>query len=140
MQITKIANKKINSHKLLEELKHLGVGGCSFVGFLGDSNGIETPIATRSEYGHRSVNGKRTALMADPGELRLTADVDPGVSLDNALAAHDHTLLSTGQILSASIEDDKKLVQAELDSGRDLSPAALKAMASMQLFFKPIKR
>jgi len=139
--LVKIAIKILNVDRLMEELKPLGVGGASFVGFTGERNAagiiLETPFATRSEYGHTTRNGIRTPKMADPGELHFEADSDPGIVLDNVLSAHDETKLSIRQQIDADRNADKILVQGDLDAGRDLSQDTLKALARIMLHYKP---
>ena len=139
MILVKIANKVLNHDRLLQELRPLGVGGISFIGFLGDAGGIQTPIATRSEWGHTTRGGVRTPKFADPGELHLEAPSDPGVALDNALAAHDFRIRSTGQVTAAARETDKVLVQADLDSGNPISADGVKALVRLVLFKNPLK-
>jgi len=139
VRIVKIANKTLNALRLLQELRPLGVGGISFVGFRGDAEGIQTPFATRSEWGHTTRNGVRTPKFADPGELHLEAPSDPGVPLDTALTAHDFRARSTEQQEAADREIDKVSIKAELDSGNPISTDGVKALVRLVLFKNPLK-
>ncbi len=142
MRITKIANKKLNLERLMDELRPLGISGISFVGFKGaDENFIyiETPFLVRTEIGHTTRDGVRTAKFADPGELHLEAPSDPGVALDTALANHDFGVKSVGQAERDDREVDKVLVQADIDSGNPISNDGVKALARLVLFKNPIR-
>jgi len=141
--LTKIVNKTLNLELIMEEIKPLGVTRLSFVGFRSDKSArgftIEVPFATRSEYGHSTRDGVRTPHMADPGELRLDVESDPGKVLDDALAAHDFRTLATGQQIATDREVDKILIQADLDSGNPISDEGVKALVRLVLFKNPLR-
>lgn len=137
MRIVKTAVKSFNPALLSEELAGnsvtAGVSSVAFQGFDRVSDREQAPKATREEYGSRTVNGVRTPLLADPGEIHFEAAADPGAALDTIVAAHVFSGRSSGQTEKDDIETDRATVSAGLRSAPDLTPAELKAMGRVTL-------
>lgn len=137
MRIVKTAVKSFNPGLLSEQLAGnsltAGISSIAYQGFNRVSDREQTPKASREEYGSTVVNGIRTPLLADPGEIHFEAPADPGASLDSIITAHVQTDRSSGQTEKDSIEVDKTTLAAGVRSAPDLTPAELKAMGRITL-------
>jgi hypothetical protein len=131
--LRKTVAKTFNADRLSEELTPLGVISVAYLGFDNDGH-QQVPKASREEYGSSTVRGETTYFLADPGELKIVVDSDPGKALDDILAAHDWTARSAGQTRRDNMIADRTIVQAFLDSGQP-SPSSdeLKAIARIVL-------
>lgn len=137
MRIVKTAVKSFNPGLFSEELAGssvtAGITTIAYQGFDRVSEREQSPKATREEYGSRTVNGVRTPLLADPGEIHFEAPSDPGAALDTAISSHAHTDRSSGQTEKDDIETDRATVAAGLRSAPDLTEDELKAMGRVTL-------
>ena len=126
-KLVKFANKDLNLNKLMEELRPIGVGNASFVGFEpGADKRLQVPKATRETYATRRENGITTTFEADPGELHFDVEVDPGPALDNVLASHDSTVLTARQTEADLRLSDLAELGVVRDGGRNLTNDELK--------------
>ena len=137
MRIVKTAVKSFNPGLFSEELAGssvtAGITTIAYQGFDRLSDREQSPKATREEYGSRTVNGVRTPLLADPGEIHFEAPSDPGAALDTAISSHVHTDRSSGQTEKDDIETDRATVAAGVRSAPDLTADELKAMGRVTL-------
>jgi hypothetical protein len=133
MRIVKTAVKSFNPAKFLEDVGALGVTSISWVGFFTVSDRQMDPNAIRQTYGSTVIDGVRTRLLADPGEMHLEAPSDPGAALDTAITDHDFTVLTAEQTTKDATEADRVTLQAGLDGGGNLNQDEIKAMARVVL-------
>lgn len=137
MRIVKTAVKSFNPGLFSEQLAGnsvtAGITTIAYQGFDRVSDREQAPKASREEYGSRTVNGVRTPLLADPGEIHFEAPSDPGSALDTIITDHTSTDRSSGQTEKDSIETDRTTVALGLRSAPDLTPAELKAMGRVTL-------
>ncbi len=137
MRIVKTAVKSFNPPLLSEQIagdsQLSGIRSVAYVGFDRVDERRSDPFATRGEYGSTTVNGVRTPLLADPGEIHFEAPSDPGSALDTVITNHTFTDRSTGQTEKDDVETDRTTVAAGLRSAPDLTPAELKAMGRVTL-------
>lgn len=105
-QLVRIVLKPLNRSRLSDELQTaLGAGvltGMSLAGFVRITARQNDPAPARRVVGDAYDGTTRVYDFADPGELRLTTgrDLLPAevTTLDAALAAHLHTVLSAEQV------------------------------------------
>ncbi len=137
MRIVKTAVKSFNPGLFSEQLAGnsltAGITTIAYQGFDRLSEREQAPKASREEYGSRTVNGVRTPLLADPGEIHFEAPSDPGAALDSVISSHAATDRSSGQTEKDDVETDRATVAAGLRSAPDLTPAELKAMGRVTL-------
>ncbi len=137
MRVVRTAVKSFNPALFSEQIAGnsltSGIRSIAYVGFNRQDSRRTDPKATREEYGSTVVNGVRTPLLADPGEIHFEAPSDPGAALDTVITAHVFTDRTGDQTAKDDIETDRTTVSNGVRSGPDLTPAELKAMGRVTL-------
>ncbi len=137
MRIVRTAVKSFNPTLLSEQIAGnsltSGITSIAYVGFDRLDSRRSDPKATREAYGSTVVNGVRTPLLADPGEIHFEAPSDPGAALDSVITAHVFTDRTNEQTARDDIETDRTTVSNGVRSGPDMTPAEIKAMGRVTL-------
>lgn len=137
MRIVRTSVKSFNPTLLSDQIAGnsltSGITSIAYQGFTRISSRQVDPKGSREEYGSTIVNGVRTPLLADPGEIHFEGPSDPGAALDTVITNHLSTDRTGDQTDQDNIETDKTDLAAGLRSGPDLTPAELKAMGRITL-------
>lgn len=137
MRIVRTAVKSFNPTLLSEQIAGnsvtSGITSIAYQGFNRISSRQLDPKASREEYGSTVVNGVRTPLLADPGEIHFEAPSDPGASLDTVITNHLHTDRTGEQTAEDDVQTDRTTVSLGVRSAPDMTPAEIKAMGRVTL-------
>ena len=137
MRVVRTAVKSFNPGLFSEQIAGnsltSGIRSIAYVGFNRQDERRTDPKATREEYGSTVVNGVRTPLLADPGEIHFEAPSDPGAALDSVITNHVFTDRTGDQTAKDDIDTDRTTVSNGVRSGPDMTPAEIKAMGRVTL-------
>lgn len=137
MRIVRTAVKSFNPTLLSEQIAGnsltSGITSIAYQGFDRVSSRQVDPKTSREEYGSTIVNGVRTPLLADPGEIHFEGPSDPGADLDTVITNHLFTDRTQDQTDQDSIQVDRTDLAAGLRSAPDLTQAELEAMGRITL-------
>jgi len=137
VRVVRTAVKSFNSALLSEQIAGnsltSGIRSIAYQGFNRVSTRQLDPKASREEYGSTVVNGVRTPLLADPGEIHFQGPSDPGAALDAVIAGHVFTDLTQDQTDEDVTAAEVITLQTAIDAPGNLSPDELKIMGRITL-------